>query len=628
MKYVWGIALFVGVGLLFAGVSEAKTAHHPVKCRPGYARRTVSVPKRRHGRIVRSFGMIVYTRVRRCAKVIKPKAPSPPVGVATTGTTLLPSPFAPIGSPSPLPPPSPAPPPPEAPANTAAPAIIGTATPGVTLTATTGTWTNTPTSYAYQWQRCDAGGGSCQNLFGATQSNYLVGSADVGSTLRASVTAGNASGSGSATSAAIGPVPPITSRGDPVAVAVGDIASPPGCNPSTNFCQQGATEQLAERQNPNGVLVLGDNQYNSGAFTEYTGSGAYGSTWGFFNPIVHPVPGNHEYVTSGATGYFQYFGSNGVMTNAPAGYYSFNLGSWHIIALNSNCSDSNGCSDALAGGTTSAEMSWLQSDLAANRSACVLAMWHHPLFSSGWTLGTPGVAPLWTALYNSHADVVLNGHDHLYERYAQLDPSGSATTNGIREFVVGTGGESLNGIGSPQPTLPYPQADDRSFGVLVLTLHADSYSWKFITTSGATADSGTTGCHSPGAALASAAAPLLASAARDARLTGTELSFAVRPLSTSLNTATRQGLPVAIHCSRACDVAVTASLRHGRQWQRIASFYETESQIPGPYSQIRLRLPAGRLTGLGVATLVLRFAAVDAAGHRRARTTTVSLRSE
>ena len=188
--------------------------------------------------------------------------------------------------------------------------------------------------------------------------------------------------------------------------------------------------------------MLGDNQYDSGSDSEYMGS--YDLTWGHdFNSIVHPVLGNHEYLTSGASGYFQYFGDHGVTTNAPAGYYSVNLGTWHIVSLNSNCSDQKGCSDALAGGTTSAEMSWLQSDLAANPSACVLAMWHHPLFSYGWTLGAPSVAPLWTALYNAHADVVLNGHDHLYERYAQQDPSGTASTAGIREFVVGTGGESL-----------------------------------------------------------------------------------------------------------------------------------------------------------------------------------------
>ena len=153
---------------------------------------------------------------------------------------------------------------------------------------------------------------------------------------------------------------------------------------------------------------------------------------------MHPVPGNHEYDTSGAAGYFEYFGDNDVTTGSPGGYYSFNIGSWHVIALNSDCSAS-GCSDSVAGTTSTAQVTWLQSDLAANRSPCVLAYWHHPLFSAGDIGDSPGVAPLWTALYNAHADVILNGHDHLYERYAQMDPNGNATTNGIREFVVGTG---------------------------------------------------------------------------------------------------------------------------------------------------------------------------------------------
>src|SRR5262249_11475753 len=152
--------------------------------------------------------------------------------------------------------------------------------------------------------------------------------------------------------------------------------------------------------------------------------------WGVFNPIVHPVPGNHEYTASTtAAGYFQYFGQKVANPDKTAdGYYSFNLGTWHIVALNSDCSNS-GCADAVGGTTSSAQTAWLQSDLAANRTACILAMWHHPLFSSGWTQGSPNVGPLWTALYNAHADVVLNGHDHLYERYAQQDPSGNATAN-------------------------------------------------------------------------------------------------------------------------------------------------------------------------------------------------------
>lgn len=407
---------------------------------------------------------------------------------------------------------------------------------------------------------------------------------------------------------------------DPVVVAVGDIARPPGCSP----CEQSATAALAQTFHPDSVLVLGDNQYDSGLLSEYQGS--YGLTWGRdFNTIVHPVPGNHEYAaSSSAAGYFQYFGAAANQKGAPEGYYSFSLGTWHIVALNSDCSSSK-CADSVGGTTSSAQTSWLQTDLAANRSACVLAMWHHPLFSSGWTQGSPGVAPLWTALSKANADVVLNGHDHLYERYAQQNPSGNATGTGIREFVAGTGGESLNGLSfTPQSTL---QAyDTRDYGVLVLTLHAASYSWKFVNTAGATVDSGTTACHGPAAAPAAVAAVHATRLAPAARLTGSGLSFDVRPLRASRRSMMRTGIPVAVHSSRAVDVAVTIWLRHGRRRRRIASAYETESQIDQPYSRIVLGLPAHSLTHAAGSALVMRFAAVDAAGYRRTVTRTVALR--
>jgi hypothetical protein len=393
------------------------------------------------------------------------------------------------------------------------------------------------------------------------------------------------------------------------------------------MCPQAQTAALARTFNPTSVLVLGDNQYDNGTSSEYSGS--YAVRWGQdFNSIVHPVPGNHEYGTPGAQGYFQYFGSNGVTTNPPGGYYSFNLGNWHIVALNSNCTD-QGCGDALDGGTTSAQTAWLQSDLAteraANPSACVLAMWHHPLFSAGWTKGVPNVAPLYSALYGAHADVVLNGHDHLYERFAQTDPSGNATTGGIREFVVGTGGESLNDLIVSSPPVT-PQAHDSAYGVLVLTLHTTSYSWKFVTTSGATVDSGTTACHGPGATTAAVGSRRRAAAVDIARLAGPPLIFDATPLRSSLASVKRTGLRVAVLASRAVDVHVTAWLRRGQRLTRLASFYETESQISKPHSVIRLPLPTRRLKGVRVGVLSLRFAAEDGAGHRQTVTRTVRLR--
>ena len=630
MKRVWGIALLVGIGLLFAGESQAKTAPHRAKCRAGYVRRTVWVPERRNGRIVRTYGLIVYTRVQRCVKVKKPKSPGSGSTTATTTTILLP-PFPPIGSgppfssPAPLPPP----PPPSPPANTAPPTISGTATDGSTLSASTGTWANAPTSYGYQWQRCS--GSSCSGT-GGTASSYLLTNADVGSTLRVSVTASNAAGSASATSAATGTVGSGALPGDPVVVAVGDIARPPGCSP----CEQTVTAALAQTFNPNAVLVLGDNQYDDGLYTEYTKE--YALSWGAdFNSLVHPVPGNHEYAaSSSAAGYFQYFGSAiGGTNNGPNGDYSLNIsvpggGSWHIIALNSNCSGDSSCSDQNEGMTWATQGTWLQSDLASDTSSCTLAMWHHPVVSSGWTYGSPGVAPLWNALYNAHADVVLNGHDHLYERYAQFGTVQTATTpptatldpNGTREFVVGTGGESLNGLSSigAQPAASYSQ-----YGVLALTLHSSSYSWSFVNTSGKSLDLGTTACHGRGGASSGALAARDAKAYRVVALSAPPLVLDARPLGSSLASILKRGLPVAVHLSRAADVTVTVSVRRGKHVQQIASFYETESDIPKPYTDIFLHLPARRLVGLGGARLVLKFVAVDSAGHRRAQTTNVSV---
>jgi len=193
---------------------------------------------------------------------------------------------------------------------------------------------------------------------------------------------------------------------DPVLAAVGDIACQPG--DTANACEQSVTAQLVATHAPTAVAVLGDNQYASGLFSEFEGKGAYNATWGQFNPIVHPVPGNHEYsASSTAHGYFKYFGPaavgpNGAGAEGPNGSYSYDLGSWHLIALNSDCSNT-GCSDSVTGTTSDAQVSWLNSDLAAHPGQCTLAYWHHPRFSASFSGDTPGVAPLWNALYAAHA---------------------------------------------------------------------------------------------------------------------------------------------------------------------------------------------------------------------------------
>jgi Concanavalin A-like lectin/glucanases superfamily/Calcineurin-like phosphoesterase len=515
---------------------------------------------------------------------------------------------------------------PSEPVNTSAPTVSGNARSGQTLSATTGIWTGAaPIAYLYQWQRCNSSGGGCQNVNGPTASStYTLGATDAGSTLRVSVAASNSAGSASAVSA----VTPLVSN-DPVVVAVGDIACAPG--DKTNGCQQGETAALTAAQSPSAVLTAGDNQYNSGLLSEFLGSGAYNATWGQFGSIVHPAPGNHEYAQSStAAGYFGYFGS---AAGNGAGYYSFDIGKWHIVSLNSSCS-SSGCQDSAMGQTSATQTSWLQTDLATHQNSCTLAYWHHPRFSSGWNSDSPGVGPLWTALYNAHADIVLNGHDHIYERYALQSPTATATTSGIREFVVGTGGENLQGLDSHEPNL---QAfDTNDYGVLVLTLHASSYDWAFKRTNGTIVDSGSDTCHgrnngSPatGTALATGAGLAHSRAVHSVRGSGPvgpALAFNARlPLAASVATVARRGLPVAIELSRGADIGITVALRRGRRLVRIASFRETDEEISRPHTVISLRLPARQLQDRRNLTLVLRFDARDAFGRHRVVRRTITL---
>lgn len=414
---------------------------------------------------------------------------------------------------------------------------------------------------------------------------------------------------------------------DPVLAAAGDIACPYG--DTTNECRQAATASLTAAQKPNAVAVLGDNQYQSGLLSEYNSPGAYNATWGQFNPMVHPAPGNHEYAASStATGYFTYFG-----TAAGSGNYSYDLGSWHLIALNSNCSNS-GCGDSVAGTSSSAELSWLEADLAAHQHQCVLAYWHHPAFSSGYVGNSPKVLPFWTALYAGHADVVVNGHDHMYERFAQQSPQQNATGQGIREFVVGTGGETLFNMAKVQPNME--AVDNHHFGVLFLTLHASSYEWAFRTTAGAIVDSGSTTCHSApasGATLARAHALPRASSWPSARRANhvpnqaerlarslapraskapARLRFTARPLGSAISLS-RPDLPIRIGCSRACDLTVTIATRDGTT---LARFKETETELSKPYSTIVLHVPRARLARLGRSRLSLAFRASDASGEQ------------
>jgi acid phosphatase type 7 len=282
----------------------------------------------------------------------------------------------------------------------------------------------------------------------------------------------------------------ITWEDDPVVMAAGDIACRAGATVTASTCRhQHTSDLLVAEPELAAVLALGDQQYEDGLYSEFVGEGAYDATWGRLKSVTRPVPGNHEYHVAGAPGYFQYFGE--AAGSAGAGYYSFDVGAWHLIALNSEIAASAG----------SAQERWLRADLAATTQECMLAYWHRPRFSSGSHGSSTSVSALWQALYEARADVVLSAHDHEYERFALQSSAGQADAQGIREFVVGTGGASHSLFGPDvQPNSEVREGN--TFGVLKLTLHASSYEWQFVPEAGgAFTDSGTTTCHDDPAAV-------------------------------------------------------------------------------------------------------------------------------
>jgi len=247
-----------------------------------------------------------------------------------------------------------------------------------------------------------------------------------------------------------------------------------------------ATAKLLDKL-PGTILPVGDLAYPDGSDENFK---CYDKTWGRHKERTRPAPGNHEYHTPGAAGYFKYFGS---AAGSPGrSYYSFDLGSWHIISLDSQCAAIGGCQKG------SVEEQWLRDDLRKNSSNCILAFWHIPLFSSGDEHGNaPAMKDFWNDLYSAGADIVLNGHDHDYERFAPQNPDGVADSQqGIREFVVGTGGKSQRGFHHPLPTTEI--RSNSTFGVLKLSLHKNSYDWQFIpVSSGQFTDAGSGSCHRP-----------------------------------------------------------------------------------------------------------------------------------
>jgi acid phosphatase type 7 len=304
-------------------------------------------------------------------------------------------------------------------------------------------------------------------------------SAGLAVALLACLLAVQCSGGGNAgTGSPTGPTVPGPSPGNPAPapsgpetfVGAGDIA----------ICGGNAEATARQLDGIGGtVFTLGDNAYASGTTADF--QNCYEPTWGRHKSRTRPTPGNHDYATAGASSYFEYFGFN---AGPPGlGYYSFPLGAWHIISLNSNVATDGG----------SAQAAWLRADLAANANTkCTLAYWHHPLFSSGPNGNSEFMREIYRILYNANTDVVLAGHEHSYERFGPQDADGRLdTVRGMRQFVVGTGGVPLYDV---QALKPNSEVRLKAHGVMRLTLSNDRYDWDFLATSGP-GDGGSALCH-------------------------------------------------------------------------------------------------------------------------------------
>ncbi|NJM77786.1 MAG: alkaline phosphatase [Acaryochloridaceae cyanobacterium RU_4_10] len=263
----------------------------------------------------------------------------------------------------------------------------------------------------------------------------------------------------------------VTGKGDPVLVGAGDIAK---CDATEDTLTAQILEEI-----PGTIFTMGDNVYQRGTAEEF--QKCYDPAWGSLKARTFPSPGNHDYYTPNAAPYYAYFGTKA--GPAGKGYYSYDLGQWHIVSLNSNI-------DAYKG---SEQERWLRADLAAHPKTCTLAYWHHPVFSSGVHGNDPKMKDIWQTLSDMKADVVVNGHDHHYERFAPQTAEGKADQKGLRQFVVGTGGAELRDRMTPKPNSEVRNA--QTFGVIKFTLRPKTYDWEFVPIKGQTfKDKGTGNC--------------------------------------------------------------------------------------------------------------------------------------
>jgi hypothetical protein len=383
-----------------------------------------------------------------------------------------------------------------------------------------------------------------------------------------------------------------------VIAAAGDIACDPtdpgynGGNGTSDRCRQRATSDLLVGAGLSAVLPLGDIQYD--APTASNLKAVYDPTWGRVKSISRPILGNHD---GSGTAYFDYFNGVGV-DNGPAGprgrgYYSYDVGGWHIIALNSNCA-------TVSCGAGSLQEQWLRADLAAHPSACTLAYWHHPRYSSGHDGSNAFMQPLWEALQDAQAELVLSGHSHDYERFAPLDRNGDVDgAGGIRQFVVGTGGAFFTGgLGSLAPHSEVAQND--TFGVLKLTLHPSSYDWQFVPdASGTFTDSGSQPCYG----LIAPPPPFPGSASDATAPVITKLRLAPRPI--------RHSSHFRYELSEAAKVKFTIKRKARGRYRSVGEFTQFGS-VGANERRFRAKIRARRLRP---GTFEARLRAVDAAGN-------------
>ena len=338
--------------------------------------------------------------------------------------------------------------------------------------------------------------------------------------------------------------------------AAGDIVCDPGSSPSATTCQDAATAALVTAAQADRLLAMGDLQYDNGALAAFTSQ--YDPVWGAFRAATLPVPGNHEYNTAGAGGYFDYWGAQA--SDRAQGWYATRIGSWLILSLNSNCGSIGGC------GRSSAQGHWLESELAASTAPCQLAYWHHPRFSSGLHGNTADVQPLWEILQEHQAELVLAGHDHEFERFEPMLADGTPSSAGIASYVIGTGGVDLRDFA----TVRAGSAERiKKFGIGIIDLYANGWTAEFRATDGTTSGDGAT--HECAANAAAVAAP--------AGTPPTDVPNAASPVNSASTATLRTGVPkvignavvVAFTASRAGAAIATGTIAGSRRGVRAAT---------------------------------------------------------